>query len=306
MSFAENLDQLTTWLEANVAVLIGGVVAVIVLTAILHHDTPTTPDRDGAFGGCSRGGGRIINLERHLDSRREGAPVGAARAVLRGSPRRRPPRGKRRPGGARRAELPQRRGRGIRPRSLDRRAAHHSGHATSNRARTCRSGRSTRPRRIDFVGVVVRSCRKTGEFYELGCEFEKTPPWNVLLLFGVTRRFSRLSLSPRSAREPMRARKRAFCAAVSSFVYRVAHRLDPADLPLAVVGHHAHQHRPGVADRAADLRVQVGVADDLLSRRRRTPARAPCSPSAPGSSPSSAGTPASAASACSGTPGRRG
>ena len=22
------------------------------------------------------------------------------------------------------------------------------------------------------------------EFFEIGCEFEKTPPWNVLLLFG--------------------------------------------------------------------------------------------------------------------------
>ncbi len=32
--------------------------------------------------------------------------------------------------------------------------------------------------------LVVRSCRKNGEFYEIGCEFEKTPPWNVLLLFG--------------------------------------------------------------------------------------------------------------------------
>jgi len=40
------------------------------------------------------------------------------------------------------------------------------------------------PETVGFVGVLVRSCRKTGEFYELGCEFEKTPPWNVLLLFG--------------------------------------------------------------------------------------------------------------------------
>jgi hypothetical protein len=40
------------------------------------------------------------------------------------------------------------------------------------------------PDTIEFVGVVVRSCRKNGEFFVLGCEFEKTPPWNVLLLFG--------------------------------------------------------------------------------------------------------------------------
>jgi hypothetical protein len=40
------------------------------------------------------------------------------------------------------------------------------------------------PDTVGFVTVIVRSCRKTGDSYELGCEFEKTPPWNVLLLFG--------------------------------------------------------------------------------------------------------------------------
>jgi hypothetical protein len=40
------------------------------------------------------------------------------------------------------------------------------------------------PDNVGFVTVLVRSCRKNGDHYELGCEFEKTPPWNVLLLFG--------------------------------------------------------------------------------------------------------------------------
>ncbi|MBM3983570.1 MAG: PilZ domain-containing protein [Planctomycetes bacterium] len=40
------------------------------------------------------------------------------------------------------------------------------------------------PDTIGFVTLIVRSCRKTESHYELGCEFEKTPPWNVLLLFG--------------------------------------------------------------------------------------------------------------------------
>lgn len=40
------------------------------------------------------------------------------------------------------------------------------------------------PDTIGFVTVLVRSCRKGDDHYELGCEFEKTPPWNVLLLFG--------------------------------------------------------------------------------------------------------------------------
>jgi hypothetical protein len=40
------------------------------------------------------------------------------------------------------------------------------------------------PDTIGFVTVIIRSCRKSGDFFEIGCEFEKTPPWNVLLLFG--------------------------------------------------------------------------------------------------------------------------
>lgn len=40
------------------------------------------------------------------------------------------------------------------------------------------------PDTVGFVTVIVRSCRKHTDHFELGCEFEKTPPWNVLLLFG--------------------------------------------------------------------------------------------------------------------------
>ncbi len=40
------------------------------------------------------------------------------------------------------------------------------------------------PDTIPWVTVLVRSCRPSEEHFELGCEFEKTPPWNVLLLFG--------------------------------------------------------------------------------------------------------------------------
>ncbi len=40
------------------------------------------------------------------------------------------------------------------------------------------------PDTIGFVTLIVRSCRKNDDHYEIGCEFEKTPPWNVLLLFG--------------------------------------------------------------------------------------------------------------------------
>ena len=40
------------------------------------------------------------------------------------------------------------------------------------------------PDTIGFVTVIVRSCRKEGDHYVIGSEFDKTPPWNVLLLFG--------------------------------------------------------------------------------------------------------------------------
>jgi hypothetical protein len=40
------------------------------------------------------------------------------------------------------------------------------------------------PDTVEFVTIIIRSCRKNDDYYELGCEFEKTPPWNILLLFG--------------------------------------------------------------------------------------------------------------------------
>ena len=40
------------------------------------------------------------------------------------------------------------------------------------------------PDNIPWVSVIVRNCRNAGQHFEIGCEFEKTPPWNVLLLFG--------------------------------------------------------------------------------------------------------------------------
>jgi hypothetical protein len=40
------------------------------------------------------------------------------------------------------------------------------------------------PDTTPWVTLIVRNCRHAGQHYELGCEFDKTPPWNVLLLFG--------------------------------------------------------------------------------------------------------------------------
>ena len=40
------------------------------------------------------------------------------------------------------------------------------------------------PESTPWVTVIVRNCVDSGDHYVIGCEFEKTPPWNVLLLFG--------------------------------------------------------------------------------------------------------------------------
>ena len=50
---------------------------------------------------------------------------------------------------------------------------------TSLMVRACHA-----PDTVPWVTVLVRSCKPAGQHHELGCEFEKTPPWNVLLLFG--------------------------------------------------------------------------------------------------------------------------
>lgn len=40
------------------------------------------------------------------------------------------------------------------------------------------------PESIPWVQVEVKSCRPNGGEFELGCQFVKTPPWSVMLLFG--------------------------------------------------------------------------------------------------------------------------
>ncbi|MFN4261244.1 MAG: PilZ domain-containing protein [Gemmataceae bacterium] len=40
------------------------------------------------------------------------------------------------------------------------------------------------PDTTPWTQVEVRNCRKVSEGFEVGCQFLKTPPWSVLLLFG--------------------------------------------------------------------------------------------------------------------------
>ena len=37
---------------------------------------------------------------------------------------------------------------------------------------------------MPWTETTVRSCRKDGIQYELGCQFHRTPNWNLLLQFG--------------------------------------------------------------------------------------------------------------------------
>jgi len=43
---------------------------------------------------------------------------------------------------------------------------------------------SNAPETIPWVQLEVKNCRAVGGEYELGCQFVRTPPWSVLLLFG--------------------------------------------------------------------------------------------------------------------------
>jgi hypothetical protein len=40
------------------------------------------------------------------------------------------------------------------------------------------------PEAIPWVQVEVKNCREAGSAYEVGCQFVRTPPWSVMLLFG--------------------------------------------------------------------------------------------------------------------------
>jgi hypothetical protein len=37
---------------------------------------------------------------------------------------------------------------------------------------------------VPWTQVEVRSCRQEGDLWQIGCEFVRTPPYSVLMLFG--------------------------------------------------------------------------------------------------------------------------
>jgi hypothetical protein len=40
------------------------------------------------------------------------------------------------------------------------------------------------PPTASWIAIEVKSCRQEGDCWEIGCQFVKTPPWGLLLLFG--------------------------------------------------------------------------------------------------------------------------
>jgi hypothetical protein len=180
MLFASFLDEARTWALANLPITVGGVVAVLVLTYLcistalrrreLSPEKLAAAAATAAGGPKSPGNEKALNWEPHEASyadrrgsvRREGQPV---RVTLAASTFR---------NGIADGYVIDRSTGGLK---IAAQVAVAPGSTLQVRAVDA-------PDTIGFVTVIVRSCRKSNEHYEFGCEFEKTPPWNVLLLFG--------------------------------------------------------------------------------------------------------------------------
>jgi hypothetical protein len=178
MLFAEFLQTVKELAENNLPVAIGGVVAVLVLTALcvttLRRRKPDGFELPAvaapAVGDGASADENALNwappeqsyADRRGSARREGQPV----RVLLSSPTFR--------NGVTDGYVLDRSTGGLR-------IAMPTGIAPGS---TMQARAVNAPDTVGFITLIVRSCRKNGDFFEVGCEFEKTPPWNVLLLFG--------------------------------------------------------------------------------------------------------------------------
>ena len=176
MLFAESLGDARTWAAANLPVVVGGLVAVMVLAFLLinavlrHRPKGLDPAKLIKAGNSKPPQDKELNWEtpeqsyadRRSSIRREGFPV---RVVLASGAFR---------NGVCEGYVIDRSTGGLK---VAAQVAVAPGGTMQVRA-------ADAPDNVGFVTLIVRSCRKNDDFYELGCEFEKTPPWNVLLLFG--------------------------------------------------------------------------------------------------------------------------
>jgi hypothetical protein len=173
MLFAEMFDSARTWVAGNLPVAVGAAVAVLVLgflcvNTALRRRKGLDPSKLATASSVL--GEKALNwdpsepsyADRRGSIRREGQPV---RVVLAASTFR---------SGAADGYVVDRSTGGLK---IAVQVAVAPGSLMQVRA-------ADAPDTIGFVALIVRSCRKTEHHYELGCEFEKTPPWNVLLLFG--------------------------------------------------------------------------------------------------------------------------
>ena len=175
MSFAQTLDSVMVWVVANLPIVIGGGVAIVVLSLLFLMNRKRrglSEERLAAAATTSNAMNeeKALNwappeqsyADRRENVRREGTPV----RVLLASPTLR--------NGVSDGYILDRSTGGLR---VAMSIAMAPGSTMQVRAVNA-------PDTIGFVTVIIRSCRKNTDFFEIGCEFEKTPPWNVLLLFG--------------------------------------------------------------------------------------------------------------------------
>ncbi len=180
MSFAQILDSVTIWVAANLPITVGGGVAIVVLTIFFLMNRKRRGFNANKFAAAaaaaatstssSLGEEKALNwappeqsyADRRETVRRDGAPV----RVLLASPTFR--------NGVSDGFVLDRSTGGLR---IAMSIAMAPGSTMQIRAVNA-------PDTIGLVTVIIRSCRKNTDFFEIGCEFEKTPPWNVLLLFG--------------------------------------------------------------------------------------------------------------------------
>jgi hypothetical protein len=177
MSFAQTLDVLLGWVVDNLPVVIGGGVAIVVLSIlfVMNRKRRVTGLNLEKLAALSNNPNALqeekaLNwtppeqsyADRRETVRREGAPV----RVLLASPTFR--------NGIGDGYVLDRSTGGLR---VAMSIAMPPGSTMQVRAVNA-------PDTIGFVTVIIRSCRKNDDFFEIGCEFDKTPPWNVLLLFG--------------------------------------------------------------------------------------------------------------------------
>jgi hypothetical protein len=174
MSFAEIFEVARNWVAGNLPIAVGGSVALLVLVLLgvntARRRRHLDPARLAPAGSNAAPGDKALNWEpaelsyadRRGAIRREGQPV---RVVLAANTFR---------SGAADGYVIDRSTGGLK---IAAQVAVAPGSTLQVRA-------ADAPDTIGFVTLIVRNCRKTDNYYELGCEFEKTPPWNVLLLFG--------------------------------------------------------------------------------------------------------------------------